>query len=193
MRTGLPVDVACAVANASVPGLMNEAFIDVFNSAAHGRLKISKSDGAVAEFKLGKHQGLISHPSGVDTHVVCAGLGEASMPHGRDSSDLIPEIIGQINDVKFTLKEVPFGSIVAFRRALTIDMEESSYRVFGVGRKGKPVVEHDQGRRLAEVGMRSAHVHRVKTREEALLVVLLAASGLLDVVRNQEWLPRISS
>lgn len=115
------------------------------------------------------------------------------MPHGRHSSDLIPEIIGQINDVKFTLKEVPFGSIVAFRRALTVDMDGSSYQVFGVGRKGKPVVDHERGRRLADVGKRSVHVHRVKTPEEALLVVVLAASGLLDVVRNQEWLPRISS
>ncbi len=167
--------------------------MDGFHSAAHGRLKISKTDGSITEFTLGKHSGVVSHPSGVDTQVVSGTLGEASMGHGRNSSDLIPEIIGEINDVKFVLKEVPFGSVIAFRRTLIIDLDGSDYRVFGVGKKGKPVLEDPHGRRLAEAGRRAIHVHRVKTPEEALLVILIAASGLLDVVRNQEWLPRSTS
>lgn len=155
-----------------------------------GRLKTNSDNGQVIGFTLGSHTGTVTHPSTVDTRVVSPTLGEASIGHGKNSSHLIPEIIGEINDVKFTLKEVPFGSVVAFRRVLTIDVDGTGYRVVGVGRKGLPIIEDDGGRRLADTGRRGVHVHKLGN-EEALFVVLLVASGLIDVVRNQEWLPRV--
>lgn len=157
-----------------------------------GRLKTTSKDNRISGFSIGSLRGAVSHPSGIDTKIYSPELGSASIGHGIHSPHLIHEIVGEVNDVKFTVKEVPFGSVVAFRRVLTVDLDGVGYRVVGVGRKGHPVIESDEGRRLGSYRRSAFSVEDVESSEELLLSILLSVSGLADAVRNQEWLPRVS-
>jgi len=165
--------------------------MDDFGSTTTGRLKTTKKNDRISGFSVGSLKGAVTHPSGIDTKIYSPGVGTASIGHGINSPHVIHEIIGEINDVKFTVKEVPFGSVVAFRRTLIVDMDGTGYRVVGVGRRGYPVVEDDSGRRLGSYRRSTFSIEEAESTEEFLLAILLSVSGLADVVRNQEWLPRV--
>lgn len=112
------------------------------------------------------------------------------LKYGPSTPGPLGEVIGLIEESKVVFRYRPWGSVEPGRHAFEIRYEGAEYVLVSRGRGPTPQLESSDGKTLAAFGGRRGRASHKLSEDEAVLVALIAASGIADVTLPQGWLAR---
>ena len=124
------------------------------------------------------------------TRVVGPSGATGLLKFGPTTPGPLGEVVGLIDESKVVFRYRPWGSVEPGRHAFEIRYEGAEYVLVSRGRGPTPQLEAGDGKVLAAFGRRWGRASRELTDVEAVLVALIAASGIAAVTLPQGWLAR---
>lgn len=124
------------------------------------------------------------------TRVVAPSGAVGLLKFGPTTPGPLGEVAGLIDESKVVFRYRPWGSIEPGRHAFEIRYEGAEYVLVSRGRGPTPQLEAVDGEVLAAFGSRLGRASQTLSDDEAVLVALIAASGIADVTLPQGWLAR---
>ncbi|NNF09335.1 MAG: hypothetical protein HKN74_03530 [Acidimicrobiia bacterium] len=101
------------------------------------------------------------------------------------------EVLGLIEESKVVLRYLPWGSLEPGRHSLEVHYEGTDYVLVSRGaRRPTPHLETSDGTPLAAFSGRRGKAAPDLSEQEAVLVALIAGSGIADITRPQTWAVR---
>lgn len=124
------------------------------------------------------------------TRVVAPSGAVGLLKFGPTTPGPFGEVAGLIEESKVVFRYRPWGSVERGRHAFEIRFEGAEYLLVSRGRGPTPQLEVGDGQVLAAFGGRRGRASQTLSDEEAVLVALIAASGIADITLPQGWLSR---
>lgn len=114
----------------------------------------------------------------------------ALLEYGPSVPGPFGEVVGLIDEGKVVFRYLPWGTVEAGRHAFEVRYEGAEYVLASRGRRRPlPTLTASDGRTVATFG-RTGSVAEGISKEEVMLVALIAGSAVFQVTMPQSWAAR---